>query len=944
MATWLYRIGEAAARRAWAVVLIWALIIAGVAGAYTAFHGKLSNTFTMPGTQTQQLSDELAQRFPSANRGSGQIILTTGNGAALTEEQKQAFSIALNKLTSEVPSVDAVTDPFTTTSKLAEAKTQLDEAHAKIDAAPAQIEDGKKQLSAAASQIEDGAKQIAESEKKLDDSQAQITAGRKQLDDAQKQLDDAQKQLDDAQAQLKSGYAQAEAAGSPTDTMEQLNTQQAQLAEQQNTLNQQRDTLTESQKQVDAGRAEITSKKEELAEGQKKLDKQRDQLQKSESELPAQREQLERQQKLYDFAAGYRMVSEDQSTTIATVSFKKKIFEVPSADLQKVMSDIESANLHGATVHFDANLSESALGGGSHTGEVAGMVIAFIVLMIMLGTFVAAGLPILMSLVGVGVGVLGPLSLSSLIQMSSTAYTLGLMLGLAVGIDYSLFILNRYRTNLLDGMPKVQAIALANGTSGNAVIFAASTVIIALVALNVTGIPFLGVMGNAAAFCVVVAALIAVTLTPAVLSLAGTKIMSKKLWASVDTPQKIMERRAQDAERTEKPNGWLRLVLARPLLTLVVGTAALLAVAAPMSQMRLGLPDASNYPSDSAAYKSYALIKDKFGEGMSAPLVAVAHTPADMSEEQAQQAQIDIASAVKERGGANVQAVVPGGMTDDRTLMIFQVIPARSASSVETEELVHELRAVTVPVQGSEMSLGIAGQTSGNIDVSEVLAQKLPLYLGVVMGLSFLVLILVFRSIMVPLVASVGFLFSVLASFGAVVSIYQLGFMSSLFGVDHPGPVLSFLPTLLIGILFGLAMDYQMFLVTGMREAYVHGKDAVTAVVTGYNHAVRVVVAAAIIMISVFGGFIFADSTMIRPMGFGLAFGVLVDAFIVRMTLTPAIMALLGDKVWWMPKWLDRLTPNMDVEGAALSVKMSEKIQRERESAAVDSGSMLGSE
>ena len=935
MATWLYRIGEAAARRAWTVILIWALIIAGVAGAYTAFHGKLSNTFTMPGTQTQQLSDELAQRFPSANRGSGQIILTTGDGTVLTEEQKQAFSAALSALPGEVPSVDAVTDPFTTTSKLAEAKTQLDEAHAKIDAAPSQIKDGKKQLNAAASQLEDGMKQIADNEKKLDDSQAQISAG-------QEQLASAQKQLDDAQAQLKDGYVQAEAAGSPAAIIEQLNAQQAQLTEQQNALNQQRETLTESQKQVDAGRAEIASKKDELTEGQKKLDEQRNQLQKTENELPAQREQLERQQKLYDFASGYRMVSEDQSTAIATVSFKKKVFEVPSAELQKVMSDFESANLHGATVQFDANLSESALGGGSHTGEVAGMVIAFIVLMVMLGTLVAAGLPILMSLVGVVVGVLGTLSLSSVIQMSSTAYTLGLMLGLAVGIDYSLFILNRYRTNLLDGMPKVQAIALANGTSGNAVVFAASTVIIALVALNVTGIPFLGVMGNAAAFCVVVAALIAVTLTPAVLSLAGTKIMSKKLWASIDTPQKIAARRAQDAERTEKPNGWLRLVLARPLLTLVVGTLALLAVAAPMSQMRLGLPDASNYPSDSAAYKSYALVKDKFGEGMSAPLVAVAHTPANMSEEQVQQAQIDIASAVKEHGGANVQAVVPGGMTDDRTLMIFQVIPAHSASSVETEELVHELRAVTVPVQGSEVSLGIAGQTSGNIDVSEVLAQKLPLYLGVVMGLSFLVLILVFRSIMVPLVASVGFLFSVLASFGAVVSIYQLGFMSSLFGVDHPGPVLSFLPTLLIGILFGLAMDYQMFLVTGMREAYVHGKDAATAIVSGYNHAVRVVVAAAIIMISVFGGFIFADSTMIRPMGFGLAFGVLVDAFIVRMTLTPAIMALLGDKAWWMPKWLDRFTPNMDVEGAALSEKMSEKIQHERESAATDSGNKLG--
>ena len=421
MATWLYRIGEAAARRAWTVSLIWALIIAGVAGAYTAFHGKLSNTFTMPGTQTQQLSDELAQRFPSANRGSGQIILTTGDGTVLTEEQKQAFSAALSALPGEVPSVDAVTDPFTTTSKLAEAKTQLDEAHAKIDAAPSQIKDGKKQLNAAASQLEDGMKQIADNEKKLDDSQAQISAG-------QEQLASAQKQLDDAQAQLKDGYVQAEAAGSPAAIIEQLNAQQAQLTEQQNALNQQRETLTESQKQVDAGRAEIASKKDELTEGQKKLDEQRNQLQKTENELPAQREQLERQQKLYDFASGYRMVSEDQSTAIATVSFKKKVFEVPSAELQKVMSDFESANLHGATVQFDANLSESALGGGSHTGEVAGMVIAFIVLMVMLGTLVAAGLPILMSLVGVVVGVLGTLSLSSVIQMSSTAYTLGLML------------------------------------------------------------------------------------------------------------------------------------------------------------------------------------------------------------------------------------------------------------------------------------------------------------------------------------------------------------------------------------------------------------------------------------------------------------------------------------------------------------------------------------
>ena len=936
MATWLYRIGNFAARRAWAIVLVWALIIAGISGAYVAFHGTLSNTFTMPGTQTQQLSDELAERFPSANRGSGQIILTTGNGSALTDEQKQAFSAVLASLSDKVTSVDGVTDPFTTTTKMADAKRQLDEAQAKVDAAPAQIEDGKQQIAAATTQIEAGKQQITEGEKKLDESQAQLTAGREQLTSGQAQLDAGQAQLDAAQAQLDGGFAQAAAAGSPAAMMEQLNAQQAQLnaqktelAKQKQTLEQQRTALDDGQKQVDAGRAEIATKKTELAEGERKLEEQRKQLEKTEAELPAQREQLERQQKLFGFASGYRMVSEDQSTAIATVSFNKKVFEVPTSEREQIMSEVEAADLHGATVQFDANISESAVGGGSHTGEVVGMVIAFIVLFIMLGTFIAAGLPILMSLVGVVVGVLGTLALSSVVQMSSTAYTLGLMLGLAVGIDYSLFILNRYRTNLLDGMPKHQAIALANGTSGNAVVFAASTVVIALLALNVTGIPFLGVMGNAAAFCVVIAALIAVTLTPAVLSLVDTKIMSKKLWASIDTPAKIAKRHAQDVKSAHQPNGWLRIVVAHPLVTLVAGVVVLLAVAAPMGQMRLGLPDASNASSDSAEYKTYALIKDKFGEGMSSPLVVVAHTPANLNEEQAQQAQIDIASAVKERGGEQVQAVVPGGMTDDRTLMIFQVVPTHSASSVETENLVHELRRVNVSVQGTDVALGAAGQTSGNIDVSNVLAQKLPLYLSVVMGLSFLVLILVFRSILVPLVASLGFLFSILASFGAVVAIYQLGFASSLFGVDHPGPVLSFLPTLMIGILFGLAMDYQRFLVTGMREAYVHGQDAKSAVISGYNHAVRVVVAAAIIMISVFGGFIFADSVMIRPMGFGLAFGVLVDAFIVRMTLTPAIMTLLGDKAWWLPKWLDKLIPNMDVEGAALV----EKIQREREEA-----------
>jgi len=308
---------------------------------------------------------------------------------------------------------------------------------------------------------------------------------------------------------------------------------------------------------------------------------------------------------------------------------------------------------------------------------------------------------------------------------------------------------------------------------------------------------------------------------------------------------------------------------------------------------------------------------------MSGPVLAVAHTPSDMSEAQAEQAQIDIARAIEAKDPDNVKTVVPAGQTEDHTVQIFQVIPKHGPSSVETVNLVEQLREVHVNVQGTDVKLGVTGLTGGNIDVSNTLAQKLPL--------SFIVLILVFRSILVPLVASVGFLFSILASFGAVVAVYQMGFMGSLFGVHDPGPILAFLPTLMIGILFGLAMDYQVFLVSGMREAYVHGKSAKTAVVAGYNHAVRVVIAAMIIMISVFGGFIFAESAMIRPIGFGLAFGVLVDAFVVRMTITPAVLTLLGDKAWWMPKWLDKLVPNMDVEGATLLDTLEEEAEQPAE-------------
>ena len=864
MAKWLYSIGSFAARKAWAVIAIWVLVIAGVAGTYSAFHGQLKTTFTMPGTETQRLTDELASRFPDANRGTGQVIVTTGDGSRITDEQKQAFVNKLNSLKNENSAVDDVSDPFATEQQIADGRKQLEEGKQKLDAAPKQIEDGKKQL--------------RDAQKKADDGKAQVEAAQKQLDAAREQ---------------------ARAAGALESMREQLGSQQA---------------------QIDAQRAQ-------LAESQKQLDTKAAELADSEKKLPEQQAQLARKSALLDLTSDYRTVSEDGSTAVAGVFFKMKSSEAPHADKEKLMEHFKNADLKGLTVNFDQNVAESP-DVGMGVGEIVGIVVALMTLIILLGTLIAAGLPILMAIVGVIVGILGTLSFSSLVDMSSTTYMLGMMLGLAVGIDYSLFILNRHRSNLMDGMPLRKSIAVANGTSGNAVVFAGATVIIALLALNVTGIPFLGYMGDAAALCVFVAVLISVTLTPAMLSLIGRKVMSKKAWASVDTPEKIAARHTEQEQREESPHGWLKIVLAKPVVTILLCVVALGAIAIPMGQMRMGLPSAESSQTESTEYKAYQIVKDKFGEGMSGPVLAVAHTPSGMSEAQAEQAQIDIARAIEAKDPDNVKTVVPAGQTDDHTVQIFQVIPKHGPSSVETVNLVEQLREVHVNVQGTDVKLGVTGLTGGNIDVSNTLAQKLPLYLAVVMGLSFIVLILVFRSILVPLVASVGFLFSILASFGAVVAVYQMGFMGSLFGVHDPGPILAFLPTLMIGILFGLAMDYQVFLVSGMREAYVHGKSAKTAVVAGYNHAVRVVIAAMIIMISVFGGFIFAESAMIRPIGFGLAFGVLVDAFVVRMTITPAVLTLLGDKAWWMPKWLDKLVPNMDVEGATLLDTLEEEAEQ----------------
>lgn len=709
------------------------------------------------------------------------------------------------------------------------------------------------------------------------------------------------------------------------------------------------DQLSSARAELAAGQAELDAGREELSAGRDQLEAARDQLpddtvagfeeqiaqaqaelDAGQTELDAGAEQLEVGERLAAMSDGLRFVSEDGTVALSQLRF---VADGGSLDpeLTALVPQIgEQLRGTGVEVSYSQEIVQdlSAIFG---PGEIVGLVVAAVVLLVMLGSLLTAGLPLLMALVGVGVGIGAALALTSVVEMNDTAPALALMLGLAVGIDYSLFLINRHRTQVTAGMPVQASIALATGTSGNAVAFAGATVVIALAALAVTGIPFLTIMGMVAAGTVVVSVLVALTLTPAVLSVMGTRVLSRRersaLAAGHDTASPApavsgstptTRRAARRLQRGRR--GWAATVLRHPVRT-ILGVLALVGfLAYPVTDLRLGLTDGSSEPPESTAYQTFDTVRDTFGAGVNGPIIAVATLdealPVD-DQGALTSAQADIGEDLA--GLPGVQYVVPFGLSDDRQTIAFQVVPADGPSAESTTELVRLLdqRAGQIGA-ANDATLGFTGQTVANIDISTRLGDALPVYLGVVIGLSFLLLLLVFRSVVIPLLATGGFLLSLGAAFGAIVAVYQWGLLGSVLGVNEPGPILSFLPTLLIGVLFGLAMDYQLFLVSAMREARVHGEPAREAIVTGFNQSARVVVAAAVIMISVFGGFVFAELTMIRPIGMGLGIGVLVDAFVVRMTLTPAVMGLLGDTAWYLPAWLDRILPDVDVEGAGL--------------------------
>ncbi|WP_336643049.1 MMPL family transporter [Microbacterium sp. MMO-113] len=711
----------------------------------------------------------------------------------------------------------------------------------------------------------DAQRQQDEQAKKLTDGQAQLQNGQAQLDAGQAQLDDGRTQLEAGITQLEGARAQAEAAGAPPEQTAALD---AQLAE-----------LNAQLAQLEAQQATIDANRDELADNA---------------------EQLELGTSLLDLADGIGVVSEDGSTAIVNVSFVDPRLELAEETKQSTIAHFQDEEIDGVTVDFGTDIAQGVpeIFG---VGEAIGLAFAAVVLIVMLGSLIGAALPIVTAVVGVGVGVTASLAFSGVVDMASVTPVLGVMLGLAVGIDYSLFIVNRHRKQLLAGSPVRESIGLATGTSGTAVVFAGTTVIVALLALNVTGVPFLGLMGTVGAVCVAVAVLVAVTLAPAILGLVGTRLLGRTARATIG-----QEHAAGKPVR--------RMSTLRAVVTALVSVVALLVIAIPAMSMRLGLPDGSSEPADSTSYRAFQTVDEQFGEGANGPLLVTATLDDAVSDDDLLATQVTVAEKIAEQN--DVVAVAPIATSDDNTLLAFQVLPAEGPNSASTEKLVQDLRGL--PEIDGGITLGVAGQAATNIDISEALASVLPLYLVVVVGLSLLIMIVVFRSLLVPLIATGGFVLSLFATYGLIVAVFQWGWGADLIGLHSTGPILSFLPVILVGILFGLAMDYQLFLASGMREAYVHGASARDAVAQGFRAGRSVVIAAALIMVSVFGGFVFSESTIIRSIGFGLAFGVLLDAFVVRMLLMPALMHLLGRSAWWLPTWLDRIIPNVDMEGAAL--------------------------
>jgi RND superfamily putative drug exporter len=603
-----------------------------------------------------------------------------------------------------------------------------------------------------------------------------------------------------------------------------------------------------------------------------------------------------------------KVVSRDGRIALSTVQFSVAAADVKAATLDDVTRAVAPAQAAGVEVDYSGTVYPGWQTSASELPELIGLVIALVILLITFGSFVAAGLPILTALIGVGITMMGVTAIASVVNIASAATTVALMLGLSCGIDYGLFILLRHRNNLLRGMPVEDSIALAVGTAGSSVVFAAATVVIALCGLAVVQIPFLTAMGLCAAAAVAIALLIALTLMPAMLGFAGAKVTKFfSLPRRAGRQQATARRAANEPDRTAGA-GWARFVVRHRVPVLIGGIVLLGAVALPALDMQLGLPSGSSKPLSNTQRKAYDLLSEGFGPGFNGALLIVADGAP--STEAAQ----PIATALAKVPDVERATVA----TASNDVAVIQVIPDTGPNDAATAVLVDRIRAERTAIEaGTGAHILVGGTTASNIDVSTKLSGALPEFLIVVIGLAFLLLTFAFRTILVPLKSILGFLLSVAAAFGAQVAIFQWGWGARLLDVT-PGETVSFLPILMLAIIFGLSSDYEVFVVSRIHEDYGRNRDARAAVIRGTGQSARVVTSAALIMFTIFLSFMLTDDPTVKAIGFSFAIGVFLDAFVVRLTLVPAAMAVIGARIWYHPRWFARHVPDPDIEGRHL--------------------------
>ncbi|HEY3865280.1 MAG TPA: MMPL family transporter [Solirubrobacteraceae bacterium] len=635
---------------------------------------------------------------------------------------------------------------------------------------------------------------------------------------------------------------------------------------------------------------------------------------------------------------GASALSKDQSTGYLSVTLAVSPGELSVSEAQKIVDAANPAKTAGLEVETGGQLGQKVSKPSTEISELIGIIAAMVILTFAFGTVVSMLLPILNAIVALLTSLAIIRLLGHAISVPSVAPTLATMIGLGVGIDYALFIVTRHFRGLSDGLDFDESIARAASTSGGAVFFAGGTVTIALVSLAVANIPLVTTMGLMAAIAVVVAVLAALTLLPAVLAITGPRINSlrvrpehRDLRPETDTQQGLWAKWANDIAK-------------HPLIAGLAALAILLPLTIPLLSLNLGQQDTAALSTSTTARKAYDLLTDKFGAGVNGPLLisvslgSPAQAPPSSSTQKPsgssppggsssssagstdpraadprlQTLQKDIAST------SGVAAITPVQIDKAGTTAYFNAIATTGPAEKGTEELVEQLRSSTIPSaeKGTDMHADVGGSTAGFVDLASRISEKLPLQILVVIALSFLLLILAFRTVVIPAQAAIMNLLSIGASYGVLTAIFQYGWLSGLIGLSGPVPVVSYVPLFMFAVLFGLSMDYEVFLVSQIEEHVHAGQDNQTSVVSGLVTSARVITSAAFIMVFVFGSFVLNGDPTIKQFGVGLAVAVILDATVVRCLLVPALMLLMGKVNWWMPRWLDRVVPHMSIEGA----------------------------